>query len=162
MENFEETKPVQQTNELAPLIVTEDIRSYIYETAKWTKFLSIMGFIFCGFIIIAAFTIPALMSTLGDSMGPGSAFAKVGGGFLTFIYLLMGLLYFYPSLLLFKYATAAKKAVLFGDQLSLGIAMSKMKSFFKFWGILTIIILALYAIIILFAVVAGIGAGMGS
>lgn len=158
MENFDETQPVQPAEEQdETLIVTEDIRSYIYETAKWTHFLSIVGFILCGFLVIVAFGIGAIMgsaSQLAD-LGPLSAIGSVG---ITIVYLLLALIYFYPSLLLFKYSSAAKKAVLFADQLSLSVAMGKMKSLFKFWGIFTIIILAFYIILFLFAIVAGIGA----
>lgn len=169
MENFEETKPEGitpiQTEEIEvqPLIITEDIRSYVYETAKWTKFLSIVGFIFSGFTVIFAFGASAMLSSMGAAMGPAAGMlGALGGGFITVIYLLIALMYFYPSLLMFKYSGAAKKAILFADQASLSVAMSKMKSIFKFWGILTIVLLALYLIVILFAVVIGAGAAMGS
>ena len=48
MEHFEEENPEETTHndpqegEEVLLTVTEDIRSYIYETARWTKFLSII------------------------------------------------------------------------------------------------------------------------
>lgn len=154
MEDFEEKETEQPENE--SLVITEDIRSYIYETAKWAKFLSIVGFVFCVLIVICAFFVPAVLSSMA-SMGRPNPLAGVGSAAITIIYLLIGLLYFYPSLMLFKYATAAQKAVLFLDQQSLGEAMSKMKSFFKFWGILTVIIIGFYAVGILFAVVASIG-----
>lgn len=154
MEDFEEKEPLEAENET--LIVTEDIRSYIYETAKWAKFLSIIGFIFCVLIIIFAFFMPAVISSM-TTMGGQTPLSQVAPAAITVTYLLIALIYFYPSLMLFKYATAAQKAVLFLDQLSLGVAMSKMKSFFKFWGVLTIVILSFYIVGILFAVVASIG-----
>ncbi|TDQ06964.1 DUF5362 family protein [Pedobacter metabolipauper] len=164
MENYEETSPEEfapvqkESPEVPVLVITEDIRSYVYETAKWAKFLAIVGFVFCALIIIAAFSVGAIMGTL-STMTPGmGAFGKMGAGFLTVIYLIFGLLYFYPSLMLFKYANAAKRAILFSDQLSLSEAMGKMKSFFKFYGILMIIVISIYALIFLFAIVAGIGA----
>ncbi|WP_237028703.1 DUF5362 family protein [Pedobacter steynii] len=154
MEDFEEKEPVQEENEI--LVITEDIRSYIYDTAKWAKFLSVIGFVFCVLIVICAFFVPAVISSM-TAMGGQSPVTQIAPAVLTVTYLLIGLLYFYPSLMLFKYATAAQKAVLFLDQSSLGIAMSKMKSFFKFWGVFTIVIISFYVIGILFAVVAGIG-----
>lgn len=149
MENFdEELVSPASVPETAQLIVTEDIRSYIYETAKWTKFLSIMGFIFTAFIALAAFGAGAIVNTLPDTPGMG-AFKAIGGAGITIIYLLFALLYFYPSLLLYKYSGAAKNAVLYGDQPSLSIAMSKMKSLFKFWGIFTIVIIGAYVLILI-------------
>lgn len=154
MEEFEETQP--DHTEAETLIITEDIRSYIYETAKWAKFLSIIGFIFCVLIIILALSLPAILSAMA-TVGKNPLMG-VASGVISAIYIVFALLYFYPSLMLFKYANSAKKAVLFLDQTSLGEAMSKMKSFFKFWGIMTITIIGLYAAIFLVGIIAGIGA----
>ncbi|ATP55160.1 hypothetical protein CPT03_01100 [Pedobacter ginsengisoli] len=166
MEYFEEENP-EETTQNDPqeqdevlLTVTEDIRSYIYETAKWTKFLSIVGFVVTGIMILFSFSAEALISTMNGKVGAANnPWAALGGGFLTVVFLLSALLYFYPSLLMFKYANSAKQAVLYGDQPALSEAMSKMKSFFKFWGIITITILGLYIISFLLGIVAYLGAG---
>jgi len=168
MQNFEETKPEENTPahqepEMETLVITEDIRSYIYESAKWSKFLSIVGFVFTGFMVLVAFSAGGIISTMNSIVGEANnPYAKLGGGALTVIMLLFALLYFYPSLLLFNYSSAAKKAVLFGDQPNLAVAMSKMKSFFKFWGILTIVGLGFYLLIILFAVIVNISASVAA
>ncbi|WP_214229072.1 DUF5362 family protein [Pedobacter sp. B4-66] len=166
MEDFEKENPEETTQnepqevEEVLLTVTEDIRSYIYETARWTKFLSIVGFVLTGIMILVSFSAGALISTMNDRVGvANNPWAALGGGFLTVVFLLSALLYFYPSLLLFKYANSAKQAVLFGDQPALSAAMGKMKSFFKFWGIITITVLGLYIISFLLGVVAYLGAG---
>jgi hypothetical protein len=166
MEYFEEENP-EETTQNDPqeqdevfLTVTEDIRSYIYETAKWSKFLSIVGFVVTGIMILFSFSAEALISTMNGKVGAANnPWAALGGGFLTVVFLLSALLYFYPSLLMFKYANSAKQAVLYGDQPALSEAMSKMKSFFKFWGIITITILGLYIISFLLGIVAYLGAG---
>jgi len=151
MENIEEKEP-------EVLIITEDIRSYIYETAKWANFLSIVGFIFTALMVLCTFAVGAFMSLMDNAMGAANPYAPLGTAGLTVILLFCALIYFYPSLLLFKYANAAKKAVLFADQATLSVAMSKMKSFFKFWGILMIVALAFYGLVFLFGIIAGIGA----
>jgi len=151
MENFEEKEP-------EVLIITEDIRSYIYETAKWANFLSIVGFILTALMVLCTFFVGAFMTLMNNAMGDANPYAALGAVGLTVMLLFCALIYFYPSLLLFKYANAAKKAVLFADQATLSVAMSKMKSFFKFWGILTVIILAFYGLAFLFGIIAGIGA----
>ena len=162
MNNIEETnEDVSTSFPENPLVVTEDIRSYMYDTAKWTKFLAIVGFVFSALVAMAALGAGAFI-TLLNKMNPGNSFGALGTGFFTVYLLLMGLLYFYPSLLLFKHANAAKKAILYGDQENLSIAMRNMKSFFKFWGVLMIVILGLYAMIFLVGIAAGVGAGMAS
>lgn len=152
MENIEEP-------EIETLVITEDIRSYIYESAKWSKFLSVVGFVLTGFMVLAAISAGALITAMNSVVGEANnPYAKLGGGALTVIMLMLALLYFYPSLLLFKYSSAAKKAVLFGDQENLSIAMGKMKSFFKFWGILTIVVFGFYLLLFLLAIIINLSA----
>lgn len=153
MEHQEETTQPE-------LIITEDIRSYIYDTSKWARFLSIVGMVMAGLTALAAFATTAMIASMNAVVGEAAnPYAKMGSGLLTFIMLLVALLYFYPSLLLFKYSSSAKSAVLYGDQASLTGAMSKMKSFFKFWGILTIFIICCYFLAIIFGIVVGLSAG---
>ena len=45
---------LEQTPQEVKLIVTEEMRSYIYEISKWARFLSIIGFILSAFLIFWA------------------------------------------------------------------------------------------------------------
>lgn len=157
MENLEGNQPIDGSDqEQEQLIVTEEIRSYIYETAKWAKFLSIVGLVFAAFIALMAFSAGGIIEGLAAA-APGNPLVQLGTAFLTVYFLCISLILFYPSFLLFKYANAANSAVLYADQESFIIAMKKMKSVFKFWGIIAIVILALNLLSIVFAVVAKIG-----
>lgn len=142
-----------------PLIITEDIRSYMYDMVRWTKFLAIVGFVFTALIAMMGIGAGAFIKVM-TAMSPGSPLAALGTGFLTVYFLLIALLYFYPSFLLLKHSNAAKKAILYGEQEGLSAAMLALKSFFKFWGILMIILIALYGLIIVGSIAAGIGSGM--
>lgn len=155
MDDFEEIKPeLQESENEFTLSVSEDVRSFIYETAKWTKFLSVIGFIFSALIAVSAFSVAAIMGSMESAM-PNNPLMKMGAGGITVLYLVIALLQFYPSLLLYKFSSAANQAVLYGDQESLSIAMGKLKSFFKFWGILTIVFIAFYILMIIGAIMLG-------
>ena len=157
MGDFEETKPeFQEEEEVGSLWITEDVRSYIYDMAKWARFLSIVGFVFSAMIVLSAFSTGALMTGLAAS-SPGNPLLALGATGLTIIYLLVGLIQFYPSFLLYKFSTAAMQAVLFADQEGLSTAMAKLKSFFKFWGILTIVFLVFYILAVIAAVMGAAG-----
>lgn len=157
MENFEEAESVEESGEeQEQLVVTEEIRSYIYETAKWTKFLSIVGLVLAVFMALAAFSANAIIETI-TATTPGNPLAQMGSAFIMVYFLCISLMLFYPSFLLFKYANAATTAVLYADQENFTIAMKKMKSVFKFWGIMTIIVLAMYILSLLLVIVAKTG-----
>jgi len=158
MENTEEGNGAFESEiQDEKLIITEDIRSYIYDSAKWTQFLAVVGFVFSAFTILFAFGSGAFLSTLA-SVEPGNPLIKLGSGFLTAMFLVFALLYFYPSLLLYNYSTAAKTAVLYADQEGLVVAMKKLKSFFKFWGILMIIFISFYVLATISSVLMAVGA----
>ena len=157
MDNFEDTEPVEEAaQEQETLLVTEEIRSYIYETAKWTRFLSIVGLVFAAFLALMALSANGLMETM-TAVAPSSPLVKLGTAFLTVYFLCISLMLFYPSFLLFKYSNAANTAVLYADQENFTLAMKKMKSVFKFWGVVTIVILAINVISVLLTVIAKVG-----
>lgn len=144
MEHLEETN--EQAN-IPQLVVSEDMRSYLYDIAKWANFLAIVGFVITGLLIVTSFTIGAAMSTNPElsKLLSTSALSPIG---FTLFCLAYAFAVFYPSLLLFKYSSKAKQGVLYGEQASLDEAFGKMKSLFKYWGIITIIGIGLYVMLI--------------
>ena len=153
MENDDQQEEFDQEEQL---VITEDIRSYIYESARWTKFLAVVGFVFSAFTVMGAFGAGAFLSQVA-AVQPGNPLVQMGGGAVTVLFLVFALLYFYPSLLLYSYSSAAKAAVLYANQEGLNIAMGKLKSFFKFWGILMMVLIAFYVMLILFGSLLGVG-----
>ena len=155
MENTDQTT---QQSEETNLIVTEEMRSYFYDIAKWASFLAIVGFIFSAITIIGAFTTGSAIESnpqLAETLGKLGALGKV---LFTVVNLVVAFAIFYPSLLLFKYAAKAKYGVLYGEQGSLNEAFSKLKSLFKYWGIITILFIGLYALVILSLIMATLAA----
>ena len=145
-ENTEDT--VQQP----PLVVSEDMRSYIYDMAKWANFLAIVGFVISGFLILTSFTIGSAMRT-DPKLAAAMAASRLSPIGITVFCLVYAFAVFYPSLLMFKYASKAKLGVLYGEQASLDEAFGKMKSLFKFWGIITIALLSLYIVFIVIGII---------
>ena len=87
-ENTPNEKPTKE------LTITDMAAGYINETRKWAQFLAILGFIGAGLI--------AIMAIFAGSMFSGMIGA--GGIAVTVLYLLMALLYFFPSLYLFRFS----------------------------------------------------------
>ncbi|MNR50312.1 hypothetical protein D3C85_1698170 [compost metagenome] len=55
-----------------------------------------------------------------------------------------------------RYAAKAKQGVLYGEQASLDEGIAKLKSLFKYFGVLAIIFIGLYLLTLVSAVVGGI------
>ncbi|MCU4157027.1 hypothetical protein J1N10_13640 [Carboxylicivirga sp. A043] len=133
------------------LTISESAAGYLLETSKWAKFLSIMGFIFIGFIVIMGLFAGSLMSIFSGGHAMGAFPAGIGFIF-SGVYILLGLLYFFPTMYLFKFSQKTKVAVLTKNSDELSTALSNHKSFFKFWGIFTIVVISLYVVSAIFMV----------
>ena len=128
-------------------------QSFLSETAKWGKFISIIGFIGCGFILIIAFFVPSIYSSLATMQGiPSQVIAGSTIG-ITIVYILMSLLLFFPSLFLYRFSTKMKLALSTVSQENFDESFKNLKSMFKFYGILTIVMLSIYALIFIFILI---------
>ncbi len=135
------------------LQVTPQGQSYLTESAKWGKFLSIMGFILCGLMVIVAFFVPAYLSQMSEYSGMSSAMSSGMRAGMTVLYLLMALLFFFPCLYLYKFSTKMQVATKTVSQENFDESLMNLKSMFKFYAILTIIILSFYALVFIVSII---------
>jgi len=134
------------------LMLTEAAKEFLRETAKWAKFLAIVGFVFIGIVVIIALFAGSIMATAMaslDEVSPGGS-GVFGGTFITILYIGIGLMYFMPTLYLYRFATKTQKALLNENSQLLTGGIEQLKSCFKFIGILMIVVLAFYALMIAF------------
>lgn len=128
--------------------------AHLAETAKWGVFLSIVGFILSGILVIIAIFAGTFMSSMNSTYG--GAAPMIGAGFITVLYLIIAVLYFFMSLFLYRFATKMKAALYSNDQDTLNNSFLNLKNLYKLMGILTIIYLAF----IVLAMIFGIGAAL--
>ncbi|RZK44207.1 MAG: hypothetical protein EOO90_00670 [Pedobacter sp.] len=149
MENQEETT---QTEQFPQLVITEEMRSYIYDMAKWAHLLAIVGFVFSSFIFLASFGVDSAMNDPKLSAAMGKSAVSSGG--LTTFFLVFAIAIFYPSFLMHRYAAKAKQGVLYGEQEKLDEAFRRIKALFKYWGLIALVFMSLY---LLFAIIGAFG-----
>ena len=133
------------------LSLSSQNRDDLQNTAKWSGFLAILGFIGIGFIVLLALFIGAFMS----SMGTPAEVLPVPPAVFTVIYLFVAALYFFPILYLYRFSSQIKQALRSGSQESMTSAFSNLKSHYKFIGVLAAIVAGLYAIGILVSLIFG-------
>lgn len=133
-------------------------KANLAEAAKWAKFLGIIGIVVLGLLFLAGIAMFFLGSTVLQQ-SPELQTIPFGGALVGGIYLLSGLLYVYPTWAMFKFGSLMRAAVQTNNQATLNRALGYLKGFFKYLGILTVIIIAIYVLaVIAIAVGAGIGA----
>ncbi len=149
MENLE-TVEQENRNELVLEIQAE---SYLREGRKWAKILAIIGFVGLGFGVLIAIGMFVASGFLGDI----SPVPVAGIG--VFYLLLIGV-YFFPIYYLLQFANKAKEALNTRNTQSLTESMRYLKGHYKFIGIATIVMFALYPILMIAMLGFGVGQSM--
>jgi hypothetical protein len=149
-----------ETPNLFELSVDGASSGFLKETSRWAKFLSIVGFVMVGLMILISLSIIGLGSSnaLLEASFQNAGYSSpmmVG-----VIYLVMAVVSIFPYLYLFQFGSRMKAALDASDQDALNSAFSSLKSCFKFVGVFTIIMLAFlilaFAVMIVVAVTGGV------
>ena len=157
-----ETKEIEEQPTPLPqpdLVLNLEAQSYLKEAGKWAKFLAIMGFIFCGLILVLAIFAGTVFSIMSSVVPNGNSIPAGLGGIVSVIYILIDVVYFFFPYYLYQFSDKIKKGINFNDTAHVTAATEKLKSFFKYWGILTVIIIAFYALAIIILIIVAIAAG---
>ncbi len=134
------------------LILEERARIYLAESAKWGRFLSIVAFVMIGLMLLGALAFMTMGATFFDAIPNGlGAFSGVAFGF---IYLLIAAIYLYPTMKLYNFSKNAKLALASNNSQLLTESMGNLSSVFKFFGIITAIVLGIYALFFVFGILA--------
>ncbi len=143
----------QQNTSLFDLQIDQQSISYLAEGAKWARFIAIIGFVFCGLMVLAAFSVGAIMSMMSNTMGDVNGMSAMGTGFFTFFYLVFAAIGVIPCLYLYRFGSRMQEAIRENQQEVLNTSFNNLKRYFKFIGILCIVVLAMYAVAIIGAII---------
>lgn len=125
--------------------VSQGVLAQLAGTKPWVRFMSVLMFVGAGFILLVAL----VMLVAGGTI---AANAKTSGGALpagmmtgiAIFYALLSVIYIYPALKLWKYASQIGALLISGSMMDLESALNHQRSFWKYVGILVIAMFALY------------------
>jgi hypothetical protein len=143
----------QQDSSLFSMSVDQAGKAHLAEAARWAKFLSVMGFIGCGLIVLVGVFFGSIFSSFTSGFERSSPYGEVSpttglGAAMAFVYIIIALIYFFPCLFLFRFATKMKTALASNDQETLNTSFQNLKATFRFIGILTLIGLCFWVLAI--------------
>ncbi len=128
-------------------------QSYLAETAKWGKFLAILGFVMSGIILIIALFASVIFSSFMSGIPNGSGdLATIGTTSITIIYLIIAAVNFFMAFYLYKFSTKMKAALYANDQETLNMSFLNLRSMFRLIGILTAIYLGIIVLATIFGI----------
>lgn len=146
--------------------VSGNVVDILKRTRGWVLFFSVLLWIGVGFLLlggVALIGVALVGGAMGEQIGQAMGMQEVGmivamGAF----YLVFSLLYIYPALKLGKYASRISDLARQPNQAALAAALDEQRAFWKFVGVLTLLIVVLYFAIIVIAIVAGLIGGVAA
>jgi hypothetical protein len=143
------------------LQLLEESKLYVSSMGKWMKFFAILGCIGAGFMVLAALLLISVGSfiPLAEDLG---VLSRVGTGVVGFIYLIIAAVYIYPIIYLFRASAAARLAIESKDNVQMTEFLKNNKSFWRYCGILTIVLFCFYIVLIIGFIIAGVALGLSS
>ena len=90
---------------------------------------------------------------MGGDYGSGGMYGAGFGIGIAIFYIFILAVWFFPLMYLLRFSNRMKNAITGNDQQALNIAFQNLKICFRFVGIVTIIVLALYAIAFIFGII---------
>lgn len=156
----EETLPTENQPDAKPetLELTEDINRNLHSAGKWSQFLSILGFIGTGFMVLAGIT----MSIVTAFIPNGEDIFPFPMALFGFLYIIFAGVYFLPIFYLYRFSSSIKQAVALKKQDQLSNAFNNLRAHYKTFGIIMIVIMCLYPIMIVGMVLFGLFSGFGA
>jgi len=119
--------------------VNGGIAEILEATRPWVKTMSIFGFVMVGFMVLGGL----LMGIAGAVVGEASMVL------MTVVYGLMGLLYLYPALYLFRFASRINEFLAERTQATLAAALEQQRVFWKYVTIVVLISTAASFVLVL-------------
>lgn len=138
------------------LEVNDDIKDFLKETVSWSYFLSIIGFIGIGLMVVFGIFFSAIMSS--KAMGSNNPYENLGFsmGYLGLVYVVLALVYFFPVYYLFNFSKKMKNALKTKNNDDFKLAFSNLKSHYKYMGVFTIVIISIYVLVFVVSMFAAI------
>ncbi len=147
MENENQTQNENFENQLTSAAV-----GFLQESAKWSKFMAIIGFIGIGLMVMVSLFMAIGFGAIGSTNMSALPFPM---SVLSIIYVVFAAVYFFPVYYLYQYATKTSAALHSKNKQLLTDGLENLKSHHKFLGIFTLIIISLYGFIFIFAILGG-------
>lgn len=141
--------------------VSQGTINQLQGTKPWVRFMSVLFFIGGIFMMGIGLIMGVAGGVGGMSLPEGQAaapFGAIGIVVIAGIYGLMGLLYLYPAVKMWKYGTKIGDLVNSRSVADLEAALNEQRIVWKFWGVMTIVVIGLMIVGSIVAAVVGIAA----
>jgi hypothetical protein len=135
-------------SEIYDVEITVEARGSLLETAKWGRFLAIVGSLMMTFfLLMVLFMGGALVSQMNEIQGQ-QGLGVLGGTFWTVYLICIFVFIFFPLYYLYNFSIKTIRAINSTSTKNLTEGLKNLKSLFKFYGVFVATIVGFYLVII--------------
>ena len=128
-------------------------KSHLSETAKWARFLAIIGMVFLFLSVITAiFGTSAMFSSMQNIEMEDGGMSRMMPVVFSVYMIIITVISFFPLLYTLRFANGMRAALRSNDQDLLNRSFQNLKICFRYLGIVAIIFLAITAIILVISI----------
>ncbi|GAB4495028.1 MAG: hypothetical protein OHK0019_22980 [Saprospiraceae bacterium] len=134
------------------LQVTRNMKINWLSTAKWAMFLTVITFIYLGFAVLPMFVVMPMMGTALAMSGQSELAGMIestGTVFIIFALAVLGVM-FMITLFHLRFSTGIQRAIQYDSQEAFESAWRNLRNYFRWNGIITIAMIAIYVIALIF------------
>lgn len=143
---------MEENSSLFSLSIDPVTKANLAETAKWARFLAIVGFVFLGIMVLGAIFFISTLESMGMAEDQTGLFGAATAG-AALMYIIGAAVAFFPLLYTFRFASQMRDALNSNDQALLNASFQNLKGCYRFLGIVTMIWLVLFALTFIFGIV---------
>jgi magnesium-transporting ATPase (P-type) len=135
------------TTEESKMELGAEILGSLNSIRKWTMFLSVLGFIFLGLIIVAGMATSIFLTTFKTR----EANLGIPESLMIIIFIIIGAIYFFPVFFLFRFSRNTRDAVQNRDIQKLTRGFRNLRLYFTYIGIMVIVVISIYVMLLFVA-----------
>lgn len=126
--------------------ISKGIINQLAGTKPWVRFISVLVWVCTAFMLLSGVGM-GLMTVFAKTMLPTSSSQLIGA--MAALYIVFAFLYIYPATKLWKYANRIKSLKESHSEIDLEAALNEQRRFWKFIGILCIVMIIIHSITII-------------
>jgi hypothetical protein len=142
---------------LTNIPVTSTMIDHLRATKPWVRFMSTVMFVLAGLMIllgVVMFLLP-FGSALSKPGGAGIGSMGASGAIIGFVYILMAGFYIAPAYFLHRFASSISDLLRGGGDVAMEAALGSQKSFWRFSGISTLVVICIYGFFFIIMILFG-------
>jgi ABC-type multidrug transport system fused ATPase/permease subunit len=141
-----------ESSSLFSLSIDPETKVHLLETARWARFLAIVGMICLGLLVLFGVVYSIWISSAINRLQTQMSFPSqttydrglaVGS---TFMFVVMAVVGFFPLLYMLRFASQMRIALYGNDQENLNSSFRNLKRYFRYFGVITLVGMGIWII----------------